>query len=241
MRVADEVRADGTRCDCRWVDVVGRNRTQLEWVRQRFALPSRLISLSLSEHLRPTVIRVSAARFVATYFTSASPRHVFERHPVFLWLADDSIVTISPWAHRQGLLGATQGLNTTRDGVVSRVIEAAVASHGEVGWQLNNAFFGDDRGDNHIEWHRKEGRLVAFGELVDQQLQLVRALGINNRPIRQAYQQLRGLREIARYAARKLRDSGYCRVCRRNAGSRCGQKRRSSRVVGIHGGYGDLT
>lgn len=213
--MADELRAGGPGRHCRWVDIVGRNRIQLERVRQRLALPPRLVALSLSEHLRPAIVPVHPARFLVTYFTSPSPRYVFKRSPVFLWLGDDSIVTINAWAHGQGLLGASQGLRTTRDDMVSRVLEAAVASHGEVGWRLNDAFSGPDRDRNHFEWHRKERRLVRFGDLLDRQLQLVHAVRINNRTMRLVHQQLRGLREIARYADRKLRESGYCRVCTR--------------------------
>lgn len=97
------------------------------------ALPQRLVPLSLSKHLHPAVIRVRPASFLVTNFASPSLRHVFERHPVFLRLADYSIMTISPWAHGHGVLSATHGLNTTRDGLVCRILEAAVASPGEVG------------------------------------------------------------------------------------------------------------
>ena len=200
---------------CRWIDVVGRNRTKLERVRERLALPQRLVPLTLSEHLYPSAIRVRPAWFLVTYFTSPSPRRVFQRHPVFLWIADYSIVTISPWAHRQGLLGDTHRIHTTRDGLVCRVVEAAVASHGEVGRKLNDALVGH-RGDNHFEWHSKQRRLVRFTELLDQQLEFLLKVGISNRKMRQAHDDLERLIELVRHADRKLRRSGYCRLCRRN-------------------------
>jgi hypothetical protein len=216
MNLADEVSVDRTASYCRWVDVIGRNRTQLEHVRKRLALPLRLVPLSLSEHLHPAAIRVEPTWFLVTYFTSPSHREVFTRHPLFVWLADYSIVTISPWARRRSVLGATRGFNTTCKGLVCRVLEAAVASHEEVGRQLNDAFFGHDRGESPYAWHRKERRVVRFVQLLDHQLQLLHAVAIQNRKMRQVHEQLKGLLEIARYADRKLRESGYCRVCGRD-------------------------
>ena len=207
---------DRTPSHCRWVDVIGRNRTQLGRVQRRLALPPRLVPLSLSEHLYPTVFRVRPAWFLVTYFTSPVPREVFARHPLFIWLAAYSIVTISPWARGRSLLRATAGLKTTRDGLVCRVLEAAAASHEEVGRQLNDAFFGHDRGEHPYAWHRKERRLARFIELLDHQCRLLQAVGVQNRRIRQVHEQLQGLLQIARYADCRLRESGYCRVCRRN-------------------------
>jgi hypothetical protein len=215
MKLPDAVCVKRPPSHCRWVDVIGRNTTQLERVRTRLALPPRLVSLSLSEHLHPTAIRVRPAWFLVTYFTNPSQRDVFTRLPVVLWLAKYSIVTISPWARQRSVFGAMQGLNTTRDGIVCRVLEAAVASHEEVGRQLNDAFFGPDGADNTYVWHRKERRVMRFVQLLDHQLQLLRTVGIHSREMRQVHQQLKGLLEIFRYADLKLRESGYCRVCRR--------------------------
>lgn len=216
MKLADEAGVDRPPSYCRWVNVIGRNRTQLERLQERLALPPRLVLLSLSEHLHPAVIRVRPAWFLVTYFTNPSHREVFARHPVFLWFAEYSIVTISPWARRRSVLGAHPGLTTTRDGFVHRVLEAAVASHEEVGRQLNDAFFGHDRGESPYAWHRKERRVIRFGQLLDQQLQLLHAVGIQSRKMRQLQQQLMGLLEIARYVDRRLRESGRCRVCTRD-------------------------
>jgi hypothetical protein len=218
MKVGNRGNVKGLPSFCRWADVIGRNRTQLERVRTRLALPARLVALSLSEHLHPTAIRVGPTWFVVTYFTSPSRREVFARQPVFLWLADYSIVTISPWARRQSVLRALQALNTTRDGLVCSVLEAAVASHEEVGRQLNDAFFlGHDGGESPDAWHRKERRVAGYGQLLAQQLQLLHAVGIRSRQMRQVHEQLKGLLEIARSADRKLRTSGYCRICKRAA------------------------
>jgi hypothetical protein len=153
---------------------------------------------------------------VATYFTIPSRRSVFSRHPLYLWLADYAIVTISPWERRRSVLGATGQLDETRDDFLCRVVEAAVASHEEVSRQLNEAFFAEDRGEIASAWHQKERRVARFGQLLDHQLELVRAVGVGNAKMRQVHKQLAGLARIAHYAARKLRESGYCRVCRQD-------------------------
>jgi hypothetical protein len=202
---------------CRWVDVIGRTRNQLERVQRRLALPPRLVPLSLSDYLHPTAVAVHPAWFLVTYLTSPSPGEVFVRHPIVLWLAEYAIVTISPWARRRSVLAGTTGLDTTRDGLVCRVLEAAVASHEEVGRHLNDAFFAHDRGDTSAAWHRKERRILRFIDLLDRQLELLQTVGMHGRKIRQVHEQLAGLTEIARYAERKLRESGYCGVCKREA------------------------
>ena len=199
---------------CRWVDVIGRNPAQLERVRNRLALPPRLVSLSLAEHLQPAVIRVRPAWFLVTYFTTPSRRGVFARHPLHLWLTDYAIVTISPWAQRRSVMGATGDLNQTRDDFLCRIIEAAVSSHEDVGRQLHEAFYVGNRGPNPHAWHQKEGRLVQFGRLLDRQLEFLGAVGTQTVKMKQVRDQLAGLVQIAGFAQRKLRESGYCRVCR---------------------------
>jgi hypothetical protein len=210
---------------CRWVDVIGRNPAQLERVRKRLALPPRLVSLSLVEHLQPAVIRVRPAWFLVTYFTTPSRRGVFARQPLYLWLADYAIVTISPWAKRRSVLGATGELDQTRDDFICRIVEAAVRSHEEVGRQLNEAFFVRNRGENPHAWHQKERRVARFGQLLDHQLEFVGAVGTRNAKIRRLYEQLAGLVHVAGTAHRKLRESGDCRVCRHEGaiGRRRGQ------------------
>ena len=211
------VRARPTRpqSTCRWVDVVGRNPAQLERVRRRLAFPPRLVALSLSEYLYPTAVRVEPAWFLITYFTSPVEWSVFTLQPVMLWIGKYTIVTVSPWAGRQSVLNRMRALHTTRDGLICQVLEAAVTSHEEVGQKLNDAFFGREGGDNPHLWHRKELRVIRFVQLLDHQLTLVRAVGIRDQRVRQVREQLHGLLEIARYAARQLRESGYCRICQR--------------------------
>jgi hypothetical protein len=199
---------------CRWVDVIGRNPAQLERVRKRLSLPPRLVSLSLVEHLQPVVIRVRPAWFLATYFTIPSQRSVFARHPLFLWLADYAIVTVSPWAQQYSVVGATGELDQTRDEFLCRIVEAAVSSHEEVGRQLHEAFFVGNRAENPHAWHRKERRVALFEQLLDHQLEFLRAVGTAHPRIRQVHEQLAGLVQIARFANRKLRESAHCRVCR---------------------------
>jgi len=199
---------------CRWVDVVGRNPAQLERVRKRLDLPPRLVSLSLAEHMQPAVIRVRPAWFLVTYFTTPSRRGVFARHPLYLWLADYAIVTISPWAQRRSVLGATGELDQTRDDFVCQIVEAAVSSHEEVGRQLHEAFFVGNRGENPHAWHQKERRVALFGQLLDHQLEFLDAVGTRTAKMRRVREQLAGLVQIARFAERKLRESGHCRVCR---------------------------
>jgi hypothetical protein len=80
MKRAPEARLNRT-MQRRWVDVVGRNRAQLERVGKRLNLPARLVSLSLAEHLHPTVLQVRPAWFLVTHFTTPSRRHVFTRDP----------------------------------------------------------------------------------------------------------------------------------------------------------------
>jgi hypothetical protein len=202
---------------CRWIDVVGRTQTKLDRVRRQLGLPPQLVPLSLSEYLQPAAVRVAPAWFLITYFTSASTRDVFTRHPVMLWLADYSIVTISPWARQRSVLQASRALRTTRDGLLCSILESAVASHEEVGRQLNDAFFGRHGSEGPFAWHRKERRVARFVQLLDHQTRLLQAVGMQHRAIRQLHEQLNGLLEIARLAERKLRESGICRVCRREA------------------------
>jgi hypothetical protein len=199
---------------CRWVDFIGRNPAQLERVRKRLALPSRLVSLSLVEHLQPAVIRVPPAWFLVTYFTTPSRRRVFGRHPLYVWLADYAIVTISPWAQRRSVLGATGELGETRDDFLCRIVAAAVSSHAEIGRQLHEAFFVGNRGDNPHAWHRKERRVDLFRRLLDQQLEFLGAVGTHSAKMRHVHAQLAGLRQIAGFAHRKLRESRRCPVCR---------------------------
>jgi hypothetical protein len=199
---------------CRWVDVIGRNPAQLERVRKRLALPPRLVSLSLVEHLQPAVIRVQPAWFLVTHFTTPSRRRVFARHPLYLWLADYAIVTISPWAQRRSVLGATGERDQTRDDFLCRIVEAAVTSHAEVGRQLHEAFFVGNRGENPHAWHQKERRVDLFGRLLDHQLEFLGAVGTHTAKMRQLHEQLAGLLQIAGFAHRKLRESRHCPVCR---------------------------
>jgi hypothetical protein len=199
---------------CRWVDVIGRNPAQLKRVRTRLALPPRLVALSLVDHLQPTVIRVQPAWFLVTYFTTPSRRDIFARHPLCLWLAKHAIVTISPWARRLRVLGATGELDETRDDFLCRIVAEAVNSHEEVGRHISEAFLAPDRGESPHTWHQKERRLVLFGRLLDHQLDFLRAVGLTDAKMRKIYEQLAGLAQIAHYTDRKLRESGYCRLCR---------------------------
>ena len=199
---------------CRWVDVIGRNPTQLERVRKRLDLPARLVALTLVEHLQPTVIRIRPAWFLATYFTTASRQRVFTRHPLYLWVADYSIVTISPWARRRSVLGATAELEQTSDDFLCRIVAAAVSSHEEVGGQLHEAFFVGNRGSNEHAWHRKERQVAMFRRLLTHQLEFLAAVGAHNAKLRPVHEQLAGLLRIAGFAHRKLRGSGPCPVCR---------------------------
>lgn len=217
--------ASGSPAYCRWIDVIGRTPTKLERVRKRLALPPRLVSLSLAEHLQPAVIRVRSAWFLVTYFTTPSRRRVFVRHPLYVWLADYAIVTISPWTQQRVVLGATGELDETRDDFLCRIVEATVSSHEEVGRQLNQAFFAGDRNDNPHAWHRKERQVARFEQLLDHQLEFLGAIGTTRTRMRQVREQLAGLLQIARFANRKLRESGYCQVCRHEGaiGRRRGQ------------------
>lgn len=201
---------------CRWINVVGRNRRVLERARGQLALPPHVVALTLSEHPHPTVMRVPPVRFIATYFTSPSRRRVFRRHPLFLWLAPEAIVTISPWGpRRRGVLEVPHARTTERGDLVYRILEAAAASHEDVGWHLND-LFDQQRDAAHIDWHYREHRLRRFGELLERQLQLVQALGARGGPLERLAQQLSGLREIARFAEQKVQESGQCRVCSRD-------------------------
>ena len=215
MSPAVPVRPARAPSHCRWVDIVGRNPAQLERVRRRLAFPRRLVALSLSEYLYPAVLPVEPGWFLITYFTIPAEWSVFALQPVMLWIGQYAIVTVSPWAGRQSVLNGMRTLHTTRDGLICQVLEAAVASHEEVGQKLNEAFFGRGGGSNPHLWHRKELRVVRFVQLLDHQLMLVRAVGMRDQRVRQVREQLQGLLEIARYAARQLRESGYCRICQR--------------------------
>lgn len=216
MKRAGQSGMAGEPAFCRWVDVIGRNPAQLERVCKRLALPPRLVSLSLVEHLQPAVIRVRPAWFLVTYFTTPSRRGVFARHPLYLWLSDYALVTISPWAQRRSVLGATEELDQTRDDFLCRIVEAAVSSHEEVGRQLHEAFFVGNRGENPHAWHLKERRVALFAQLLDHQLEFLGAVGTRTAKMRQVREQLAGLVQIAGFALRKLHESGYCRVCRHN-------------------------
>ena len=206
---------------CRWVDVIGRNRAQLERVQTQLALPARLVPLSLAEHLRPAAVRVRPAWFLVTHFTAPSPRGVFTRRPLYVWLGEHAIVTITPWA-RQTVLETTGELEETRDDLLCRVVEAAVSSHEEVSRHLNEAFFAKDRGESPRAWHQKERRITVFGQLLDHQLDLLRAVG-GSAKMRQLRRQLAALAQIAHYADRKLRQSGCCPLCTHHAA--LGQRR----------------
>jgi hypothetical protein len=203
------------------VDVVGRDPAHLERVRKRLALPRRLVILSLAEHLHPTVIPVRQGWFLVTYFTTPSRRRVFTRHPLCLWLAPYALVTVNPWARRGSLLKATGELDETRDDFLCRVLEAAVHSHEEVCRRLDQAFFAHDRGLDPYAWHHKERRVTLLARLLAYQLELLRAVGLENTRVQRVHEQLAGLVEIARYAERKLRQSGYCRICSRTDGLGC--------------------
>jgi hypothetical protein len=216
MKRAGPAGRDRAPAFCRWVDVVGRNPAQLERVRKRLTLPPRLVTLSLVEHLQSTVIPVRPAWFIVTYFTTLSRRRVFTCQPLYLWLGHYALVTISPWARRRSILGAVGELDETRDDFLCRVLDAAVHSHEDVLQQLNEAFFAHDNGLNPHAWHQKERRLTLFAQLLAHQLDFLCAIGLENAKVRRVHGRLSGLVQIARYADRKLRQSGYCQVCSRN-------------------------
>jgi hypothetical protein len=187
-------------------------------------LPTRLVTLSLAEFLHPTVIDVRAAWFLATSFTAPSRRTVFTRHPVYLWVAESALVTISPWRHHPSVFGAVGQIDETRDDFICRVVEAVIASHEDVSQQLSEAFFSDNGSEPASIWHQKERRLRHFGRLLDHQLEFVRSVGVENAGMRRVFEQLAGLSQIARYAERRLRESGYCAICGHDepVGRRCG-------------------
>lgn len=205
---------------CRWIDIVGRNPAHLAQVQKRLALPPRLAALSRADYLYPTVIPVQEAWFVFTFFTIPSRRGVFARQPLCLWRAPYALVTISPWARGASLLKATGERSETRDDFLCRVLEAAVNSHEEVARRLDEAFFAHDDGLNPYAWHHKERRVALFTRLLTHQLDILCTVGLENARVQRLHEQLAGLVEIARYAERKLRDSGYCQLCSRPARSR---------------------
>ncbi len=221
MKRAAQSKRDRAPAHCRWVDVVGRDPAHLERVRRRLALPPHLVALSLAEHLHPTAIPVRHGRFVITYFTTPSRRRVFTRHPLCLWLAPRALVTISPWARRSSLLKATGELDETRDDFLCRILEAAVHSHEEVCRRLDEAFLADDGRLTPYAWHSKERRVTLLTQLFAYQLQLLRAVGLENARVQRVHEQLAGLVEIARYTERKLRQSGRCWICSHTDGLGC--------------------
>jgi hypothetical protein len=139
---------------------------------------------------------------------------VFDRHPLFVWLADYAIVTISPWAQQRSVLGATGELDQTRDDFVCRIVEAAVISHEEVGRLLHETFVVRNRCPNPHAWHQKERRVTLFGQLLDHQLELLGAVGTRDAKMRQVREQLAGLAQITGIAHRKLLESRHCPICR---------------------------
>ncbi|HSP96709.1 MAG TPA: hypothetical protein VL049_05630 [Candidatus Dormibacteraeota bacterium] len=204
---------------CRWIDVVGRNRVQLERVQRRLALPAPLVSLSLAEHLQPSIIKVPSAVFLGTYFTTPSPRNVFERQPLHLWLAERALVTVSPWGRWRDVAGVMGEMGATRDAFIGRLLEAVATSHSDVGRQISEELAGTKRTDDPHRWHRRLCRMGYFVRLLDRQIDFLRRVGVGGARARQALSQLEGVAQLLHGAERQLKVSRRCPVCRQANGA----------------------
>jgi hypothetical protein len=177
---------------------------------RRPLLPQAVIARMRVRYLYPTLVAAPPGQLAATWLTIPSPRRVFTRYPLVIWMTQRTLVLARPrgatFYLEQRLLELQRADPSTALGAL---LEAVAASHSAVVQALNDTFFPTSQRLCAPAWHRKERRLQSFIQLLQHEVDLLQKLHLAR-----VAEQVDALLRICLSTAQKVAESQNCPICR---------------------------